>query len=130
MLFRAGIRKFKDGDISYLLKSGYIKGDTKKAYESLNLLEDSEEGIVRPYNPKIKLLGAVNWNAVSCYLDSTLFAIFARLDSFEAMLYNTFEDKNKKELATLLRLWVNTVRAGRLVEPDVVSLTGSSIRSS
>ena len=123
MLLRVGITKFPDGDISYVLKSSYIKGDTKKAYESLNLLEDSEEGIIRPYNPKIKLLGAVNWNGVSCYLDSTLFAIFGRLDSFEAMLYNTFEDEHRKNLATLLRLWVNTVRAGRLVESDVVSQT-------
>ena len=120
-LLRSGIRTYEEADISYVLKSGFISGDTKRAYESLILLSDSVEGIIRPYDPKISLLGAVNWNGVSCYLDSTLFSMFARLDSFEAMLYKDFEDPKRNELASLIRVWVNTVRTGKLAEADVVS---------
>ena len=75
---------------------------------------------MRPYDPRVNLQGAVNWNAVSCYLDSILFAMFARLDSFEAMLYKDFEDPKRNNLAALIRIWVNTVRAGKLAEEDVV----------
>ena len=85
------------------------------------LLNDSEEGIIRSYDPKIKLLGAINREGVTCYLDALLFAMFARLGSFEAMLYKNFEDPPRKRLATLLRLWVNTLRAGKLITTDIVS---------
>lgn len=92
-----------------------------KAYELLMLLEESEEGIIQKYDSNIKLLGAINREGVTCYLDALLFAMFARLDSFEAMLYKNFEDVPRKHLATLLRLWVNTLRAGKLITTDIVS---------
>ena len=85
------------------------------------LLNDSEEGIIQSYDPNIKLLGAINREGVTCYLDALLFAMFARLGSFEAMLYKNFEDPPRKRLATLLRLWVNTLRAGKLITTDIVS---------
>ena len=120
----AGITHFNEPDIEYVLNAPYAKGDPKKAYELLLLLEDSEEGLIRKYNPNVKLLGAINRHGVSCFLDSLLFAMFARLGSFEAILYNTFEDEPRKRLATLLRLWVNTLRAGKLITVDIVcSLT-------
>lgn len=84
------------------------------------LLEESEEGIVQDYDPNVKLLGAINREGVTCYLDALLFAMFARLGSFEAMLYKNFEDAPRKRLATLLRLWVNTLRAGKLITTDIV----------
>ena len=97
-----------------------MKGDTRKAYDLLVLLEDSEEGVLRPFNPKIKLLGAINRHGISCYLDSVLFAMFARLESFEAILYKNFDDEPRKRLATFLRLWVNTLRVGKLITMDLV----------
>jgi len=84
------------------------------------LLEDTYEGVLRSYNPNTKLLGAVNREGVTCYLDALLFAMFARLDSFEAMLYNSLEDPARKKLAGILRLWVNLLRTGRLISTDVV----------
>ena len=75
---------------------------------------------MRDYDPQVKLLGAVNRHNVTCYLDATLFAIFARLDSFEAILYNTFDDEPRKRLSTLLRLWVNSLRMGKLITVDIV----------
>ena len=119
-LEKSGVGHFKDADIEYALNAPYAKGDPEKAYQVLVLLEESEEGIVKDYDPNIKMLGAVNRNNVSCYLDATLFAMFAKLDSFEGILYNTFEDEPRKKLATLLRLWVNTLRVGRLVTVDIV----------
>ena len=95
-------------------------GDVEAAYELITLLVDSEEGIIRPYDPHIKMLGAVNRQGVTCYLDALLFAMFARLGSFEAMLYTNFEDTPRKRLAALLRLWVNALRTGRLITTDVV----------
>ena len=89
------------------------------------LLNDSEEGIIQSYDPNIKLLGAINREGVTCYLDALLFAMFARLGRFEAMLYKNFEDPPRKRLATLLRLWVNTLRAGKLITTDIVGPCGS-----
>ena len=116
----AGITSFKESDITYVLNAAYSNGNTDKAYELLTLLEHSEEGIIQSYNPNIKLLGAINREGVTCYLDALLFAMFARLGSFEAMLYKNFEDEPRKRLAALLRLWVNTLRAGKLITVDIV----------
>lgn len=84
------------------------------------LFEESVNGIVKDYDPDVRLLGAVNRDSVTCYLDALLFAMFARLGSFEAVLYNTFDDEPRKRLATILRLWVNMLRTGRLITIDIV----------
>ena len=119
-LVRNGITTFKDDDIAYVLTGAYAQGDSSKAYELLMLLEESEEGIIKSYDPNVKLLGAVNREGVTCYLDALLFAMFARLGSFEAMLYKNFDDTPRKRLTTLLRLWVNTLRLGKLITTDIV----------
>lgn len=103
-----------------MLSGEYAKGDVDRAYELMAILKDSEEGIIQPYNPHVKMLGAVNRQGVTCYLDSILFAMFARLGNFEAMLYKHFEDPAKSRLTTLLRLWVNVLRAGKLITVDIV----------
>ena len=106
----------------YALETPYASGDPEKAFELLSILDDSEQGILKDFDPNIKLLGAVNRNNVTCYLDALLFAMFARLNSFEAMLYQSFDDVPTKKLAILLRLWVNTLRLGKLITIDLVSL--------
>lgn len=83
------------------------------------LLEETYEGIVRPFDPNARLLGAENRESVTCFLDSLLFGMFARLDGFEAMLYESFEDPKRRKLAGLLRLWVNLLRSGRLITTDI-----------
>ena len=119
---RAGITNWKEPDITHVLNSTYASGNADKAYELLVLLEESEEGIIQGYNPDVKLLGAINREGVTCYLDALLFAMFARLASFEAMLYKNFEDPPRKKLAMLLRLWVNILRAGKLITTDIVGM--------
>lgn len=105
--------------ISYALQA--TQDDTEKAFSLLLLLEDSIEGIIRTYTPNTKLLGAENRQGVTCYLDALLFAMFARLDCFEAILYKSFNDEPRRKLAILLRLWVNLLRSGKLITTDMVS---------
>lgn len=50
------------------------------------LHDESTCGIVKDINRTTRLLGAENNGKVTCYLDSLLFALFARLDSFEVCL--------------------------------------------
>ena len=97
-------------------------GEADKAFELLVLFEDSLEGIIYEYNSRYKLLGAENRQGVTCYLDALLFAMFARLGTFEAILYKSFDDEPRKRLACLLRLWVNMLRRGRLITVDIVSV--------
>lgn len=110
-----------EANARYAIRLTALQGfkDGEAAFRLLMLLQETYEGIVKPYVPTTKLLGAVNRLSVSCYLDALLFAMFARLDSYEAMLYDNYEDKPRKRLAGTLRLWVNMLRKGLLITTDV-----------
>lgn len=125
-LLKSGI-KLEDPYLLYALRSKYAQGDVQRAKEFLVLLLESFEGIIKEYRPDIRLLGAKNRKGVTCWLDSLLFALFCRLGSFEAMLYNTFDDTARIKLAALLRLWVNMLRSGKLVTTDITALLQSAI---
>lgn len=122
------IAGFKESDIRYVLNGPYAKGDPNKAFELFEILQESEDGIIVDPNLSVTLLGAVNRDAVSCYLDSVLFAMFARLGSFEAILYKNFEDEPRKRLAMWIRLWVNLLRRGKLITTDIVRPLPSALR--
>lgn len=69
-----------------MLRGKYANGDPDKALEMLVMIEDSKDGIVAKIRPDdVKLLGAENHGGVTCYLDTLLFAMFARLDAFEVV---------------------------------------------
>ena len=110
-----------DGYIGYALRSRYSGGNEDKAFEYLLFIKDASTGVVRPYDPDVHMLGAVNRETVTCWLDATLFAMFSNLTSFEPMLHATFEDPTKNRLVVLIRLWVNLLRAGKLIDVDLVS---------
>ncbi|XPS98991.1 hypothetical protein M3J09_008176 [Ascochyta lentis] len=93
--------------------------DIDQAYNVLVLANESIEGELKDYDPNVNMVGAINRNMVTCYLDALLFAMFARLDSFEAMLYDNFDDEPRKKLAATLRLWVNLLRTGRLIKVEL-----------
>ncbi|KAK0774352.1 hypothetical protein LTR59_008730 [Friedmanniomyces endolithicus] len=114
-----GIDTMVESNVEYALRKSH--GDSDAAYRLLLLLQNTYQGIVEPYHPDTKLLGAINREGVTCYLDALLFAMFARLDSFEAMLYDSFNDIPRKKLAGLLRLWVNMLRTGRLITTDITA---------
>ncbi|KAL4870511.1 hypothetical protein BDV12DRAFT_165744 [Aspergillus spectabilis] len=112
-----GITTFNEEHFIYALQ--HAQGDVEKAFELLLLAEDSIEGIIKGYSPSTKLLGAENREGVTCYLDALLFAMFARLDSFEGLLYKNFSDESRGKLSMLLRLWVNMLRSGKLIKTDI-----------
>ena len=120
-LQRLGITTITEANVVYAVNAPSANGNEEEASRLCILLEDTYEGLVKGYNPNTRLLGAVNREGVTCYLDALLFAMFARLDSFEAMLYHSLEDTPRKKLAGLLRLWVNLLRTGRLITVDIVS---------
>lgn len=106
--------------VRYALNSKFAGGDVDKAIELLRLQQRAFAGIVEPYNPKIQMLGAENRGNVTCYLDALLFAMFANLTAFECMLKNDSTDESKRQLAALIRLWVNMLRSGNLIHTDMV----------
>lgn len=96
--------------------------DVDKAVEILELQQRSLQGDILSYNPAICMQGAENRGNVTCYLDALLFAMFAKLDAFECMLKaDMSDDEPRKKLAVLLRLWVNMLRSGKLIETDMVN---------
>lgn len=110
----------EDAQIEYALQTKFADGNPDRAFELLTLFQESVEGHVRPYNPDVYMKGAENRAGVTCYLDALLFAMFARLGSFEPILYTTFDDEPRRRLATLIRLWVNMLRSGKLIQTDIV----------
>ncbi|PWW78154.1 cysteine proteinase [Tuber magnatum] len=127
-LAKAGIR-VEDKTVQRVLRGRYANGDVDKALQLLVMIEDSNDGIVSRVRSDVKMLGAENHEGVTCYLDTLLFAMFARLDAFEAVLYNVFDedDKKRRKLAALLRLFVNLLRSGHLITTDIISQIQQSI---
>lgn len=121
-LAEKGYTRIEDEQISYALGTQYADGDVEKALEMVLLFQDSVEGIIKPYNSEINMLGAENREMVTCYIDSLLFAMFGRLSSFEPILCTSFDDEPRRRLSTLIRLWVNMLRDGKLIKKDIVSL--------
>jgi hypothetical protein len=113
--------------IRYALNSKFAGGDVDKAVELLRLQQTAFAGIIKPYNPKIQMLGAENRSNVTCYLDALLFAMFANLTAFECMLKNDSTDEAKAKLASLIRLWVNMLRSGKLIHTDMTQLIQESL---
>ncbi|KAF2429069.1 cysteine proteinase [Tothia fuscella] len=116
-----GITDLKDTNIEYALRSPSVAGNSDKAFELLMLYRDAVHGSIRAVNPDVHMVGAINREYVTCYLDSLLFAMFGRVDSFERILSdNNTLDHEKKELAVVLRLWINMLRTGKLITVDIV----------
>ncbi|ANB12046.1 hypothetical protein AWJ20_279 [Sugiyamaella lignohabitans] len=120
-------------NIKLVLHNNYANGSDVKAKELLLFFRDAVEGLLVPITHPSKTLatsgsvmnydqiaGADNLHGVTCYLDSLMFAMFARLENFEPILYKTFESDEKREnLAIFLRLYVNLLRSGKLITTDV-----------
>lgn len=112
----------REGQVEDVLRLGSINGNVEYAIRLLRLYDDAAHGKIHPANPQLNMVGAVNRENVTCYLDSLLFSMFARTDSFEGILSAEYPDEPRKRLVTLLRLWVNMLRTGRLITTDIVSV--------
>lgn len=106
--------------LRFALRSRFAAGNTDKALEILLLHQRSESGAIEPYDPNVQMLGAENRGNVTCFLDALLFAMFAKLEAFECMLKNDLPEEPQRNLAALIRLWVNMLRGGKLIHTDIV----------
>lgn len=108
--------------ITDIMATKYADDDPAKAAEFIDMEQKASAGIILPYDPSIRMVGAENRHNVTCYLDALLFAMFAKIDAFECILRNDFpEEDSRSKLVTLLRMWVNMLRTGKLVHTDFVS---------
>jgi hypothetical protein len=119
-LANAGYIEIEHQQLQYGLFSKHADGDVDKAVELVTLFQESVDGVIKPYDPTVEMRGAVNNRGVTCWLDSLLFSMFARLPSFEPILYTIYDDPPRRRLSTLIRLWVNMLRSGMLINTDVV----------
>ncbi|KAG5928018.1 hypothetical protein E4U42_001400 [Claviceps africana] len=113
------VTNIADEYIKDVMLSNIGDGDVQKTVDFIVSERKAASGLIVPYNPMIRMLGAENRGNVTCYLDSLLFAMFSKLDAFECMLKTDFaiEDPRLK-LVILLRVWVNLLRSGNLIRTD------------
>lgn len=109
-------------------------------------LVQAVQGVLAPVRQETRLSGAVNDQMTSCYIDSLLFAMFARLSAFEGLLnvnldaesdsdsdsssepvHDSRKDEVKDDtlryshlLQTWLRMFVNQLRSGQLIQAHVI----------
>ncbi|KAJ3494625.1 hypothetical protein NLG97_g3960 [Lecanicillium saksenae] len=111
-----------------MLGTRFGDGDAKDTADFISIEQKSAAGTILPYNPAIHMLGAENRGGVTCYLDALLFSMFCKLDAFECMLKTEFpSDDPKTKLVNLLRVWVNLLRSGKLINVDLTRLIQESL---
>ncbi|QYT05686.1 USP domain-containing protein [Trichoderma simmonsii] len=111
-----------------ILGTKFVGGDLERAVQFIDIEKKSSSGIIIPYDPSVQMVGAENRSAVTCYIDSLLFAMFSKLDAFECMLKTDFpEDDPRHRLVILLRIWVNMLRTGKLIRTDLTKLIQDSM---
>ena len=121
-----GITDVSVDHIRDIMSTKYAEGDPGRTAEFIDIEQRSSTGALIPYNPQIHMVGAENRGNVTCYLDSLLFAMFAKIDAFECILKNDFPaNDSRSKLVNLLRLWVNMLRTGKLIKTDMVWMAAS-----
>ncbi|CAG8443182.1 8771_t:CDS:2 [Scutellospora calospora] len=83
-------------------------------------LVEAEEGLVLDIQKDVIMLGSENDRFTSCYIDSLMFAMFARTRAFDGMLFIQQEGRNVRSLQTHLRLFVNRLRTGKHINAHMV----------
>ncbi|KAI9650398.1 hypothetical protein NHQ30_000412 [Ciborinia camelliae] len=113
-----GRNDVNDEQIIFCLNSKFAKGDAEKARLFLVVIQESLSGIVYPFDPLTNMLGAENPTA-TCWLDSFLCSLFSVPTQFQDLLIVSYEDPSKQKLIQLIRLWVNLLRKGILIEVSI-----------
>ncbi|TDZ29819.1 hypothetical protein C8035_v004000 [Colletotrichum spinosum] len=122
LLAESNITDVSEEHVRDSLNSKFAEGDVDKTVEFIQMQSKAMAGKITHYNPQVEMVGAENRGNVTCYLDSLLFAMFAKLDAFECMLTNNFTDEPRRKLVTLLRLWVNMLRSGKMIHADMTKI--------
>lgn len=132
-------------EIEEALDNDFANGDTSKAITLLQFYFDAVDGHVtsmrgerrnpsagsllaksfnKGFSSKVKaypqMRGTQNFGGVSCYIDSLLVAMFSRMENFEPLLYQKFDDEKINTLAIWLRLFVNLLRNGEMLTRDLM----------
>ncbi|CAI2162147.1 13799_t:CDS:2 [Funneliformis geosporum] len=94
--------------------------DVREVAEYCSDLREAEEGIIVDIQKDIVMLGCENDRVTSCYIDSVLFAMFARIQSFDGLLFVQAEGMNARSLQTQLRLFVNRLRSGKFMSAYII----------
>ncbi|CAN6601636.1 hypothetical protein TRVA0_001S10660 [Trichomonascus vanleenenianus] len=123
-------------NLKLALENNYSRGNILRAKELVTFFKDAEAGTLAPIvhnGMYYKLRGGENYHGVSCYIDSLLVAMFARLESFEPILYRTktqdTPDESKELLAIMLRLYVNLLRSGKFLSTDITKCMIGALRN-
>jgi hypothetical protein len=124
-LEEAGTAYITPDHIKAILATRFADGDVDKTVEFIQIEQKAYKGKIVPYDPHVEMVGAENRGNVTCYLDSLLFAMFAKMDAFECVLKNNFPPEDSRhKLVNLLRIWVNMLRSGKLIRTDMVCFQG------
>ncbi|KAG0037907.1 hypothetical protein BGZ82_001606 [Podila clonocystis] len=127
----------------YLLSS--YQWDINLTLQYCQDLVEAVHGTLLPIHQEDHLSGAVNDQMTSCYIDALLFAMFARLTAFEGLLNVNLDGDSDSDsdgsgkvaepkaitakqemllsthrLQTWLRMFVNQLRSGKLIQAHVV----------
>ncbi|RIA99139.1 hypothetical protein C1645_811881 [Glomus cerebriforme] len=94
--------------------------NVREVAEYCSDLGEAEEGIIVDIQKDIVMLGCENDRMTSCYIDSVLFAMFARIQSFDGLLFVQAEGMNTRGLQTHLRLFVNRLRSGKFTNSYMI----------
>ncbi|ETR99996.1 hypothetical protein M419DRAFT_84644 [Trichoderma reesei RUT C-30] len=122
-LDRLGITDVTVEHIRDILATKFANGDPERTVQFIDIEQKASSGVIIPYDPSVHMVGAENRSAVTCYIDALLFAMFSKLDAFECMLKNDFPvDDPRNKLVTLLRIWVNMLRSGKLIHTDLTKV--------
>ncbi|PTB67975.1 cysteine proteinase [Trichoderma citrinoviride] len=122
-LDRLGITDVTVDHIRDILATKFANGDPERTVQFIDIEQKASSGVIIPYDPSVHMVGAENRSAVTCYIDALLFAMFSKLDAFECMLKNDFPlDDPRNKLVTLLRIWVNMLRSGKLIHTDLTKV--------
>ncbi|CAB4436394.1 unnamed protein product [Rhizophagus irregularis] len=94
--------------------------NVREVAEHFSDLGEAEEGIIVDIQKDIVMLGCENDRMTSCYIDSVLFTMFARTQSFDGLLFVQAEGVNARVLQTHLRLFVNRLRSGKFINSYMI----------
>lgn len=127
-LFTSDLPQPSSAQIIALLKLPFsLGGNVARTYFLTRVFQLSTQGFfitnddVDLCGEQIKLVGAENWENVMCYMDALLFSMFAKLDSFEPVLFLLNQSPNPlaSRLSALLRVYVNLLRLGNVITTDI-----------
>lgn len=115
--------KVTDEDVLEALDNDFAAGDALKAIALLVAYSDAAACVLNPVREPTgeisPLRGACNYKGMCCYIDSLMFALFARVRCFEPLLYYQANSLDTEYFATWLRLYVNLIRRGELITSDI-----------